>query len=103
MISEIQLMYVQTLFTELEIIDQLLSYDRPIHTFSRERQEISAKNQGFSRFEILLFWCLITVWIPFLAKMFDFIVYPIGALMLAFGLYKRKEEKITEPIDAEIN
>ena len=35
--------------------------------------------------------------------MFDFIVYPIGALMLAFGLYKRKEEKITEPIDAEIN
>ena len=35
--------------------------------------------------------------------MFDFIVYPIGGLLLTFGIYKRKEEKISEPIDAEIN
>ena len=35
--------------------------------------------------------------------MFDFIVYPIGALMLSFGIYKRKEEKSIEAIDAEIS
>ena len=35
--------------------------------------------------------------------MFDFIVYPLGALLLSFGLYKRKEEKSAEAIDAEIS
>ena len=35
--------------------------------------------------------------------MLDFIVYPLGALILAFGIYKKKEEKSVEPIDAEIN
>lgn len=35
--------------------------------------------------------------------LYDFIVYPIGALLLSFGLYKRKEEQSHEPIDAEIN
>ena len=33
----------------------------------------------------------------------DFIVYPIGAISLAFGIHKRKEEKSTETIDAEID
>jgi len=33
----------------------------------------------------------------------DFIVYPIGAISLAFGIYKKKEEKSVEPIDAELN
>ena len=35
--------------------------------------------------------------------MLDFMVYPLGALILAFGIYKRKEEKSVEPIDAELN
>ena len=35
--------------------------------------------------------------------MFDFIVYPIGALLLSFGLYKRKEEQSNAAIDAELN
>ena len=35
--------------------------------------------------------------------MLDFITYPIGALMLSFGLYKRKEDKSSEVLDAEIN
>ena len=35
--------------------------------------------------------------------MLDFMVYPLGALILAFGIYKKKEEKSAEPIDAELN
>jgi len=35
--------------------------------------------------------------------MLDFMVYPLGALILAFGIYKKKEEKSVEPIDAELN
>jgi hypothetical protein len=35
--------------------------------------------------------------------LYDFIVYPIGALLLSFGLYKRKEEQSHEAIDAELN
>ena len=35
--------------------------------------------------------------------MLDFMVYPLGALILSFGIYKRKEEKSVEPIDAELN
>lgn len=35
--------------------------------------------------------------------MLDFMVYPLGALILAFGFYKKKEEKSAEPIDAELN
>ena len=30
----------------------------------------------------------------------DFIIYPLGALCLVFGLYKRKDEKMGESIDA---
>ncbi|MBL6885570.1 hypothetical protein N9M86_03830 [Euryarchaeota archaeon] len=30
----------------------------------------------------------------------DFIIYPIGALCLVFGLYKRKDEKMGESVDA---
>ena len=44
-------MYFQKLFTELQNLAPLLRYDpsklAPIRSFSRERQEISAKNQGF--------------------------------------------------------
>lgn len=35
--------------------------------------------------------------------MLDFMVYPLGALILAFGIFKKKEEKSAEPIDAELN
>jgi len=35
--------------------------------------------------------------------MLDFIVYPIGAIMLAFGLYKRKQNQSAEVMDAELN
>ena len=37
------------------------------------------------------------------STMLDFITYPIGALMLAFGLYKRKEDKSNEVLDAELD
>ena len=51
MISKIQLIHFQRLFTELKNLDPLLRYDpsklAPIRYSSRERQEISAKNQGF--------------------------------------------------------
>ena len=30
----------------------------------------------------------------------DFIIYPLGALCLVFGLYKRKDEKMGESVDA---
>ena len=35
--------------------------------------------------------------------MLDFMFYPLGALILSFGIYKKKEEKSVEPIDAELN
>ena len=44
-------MYFQKLFTELKNLAPLLRYDPSklalTRSFSRERQEISAKNQGF--------------------------------------------------------
>ena len=33
----------------------------------------------------------------------DFLPYPIGAISLAFGIHKRKEEKSTDAIDAELD
>jgi len=33
----------------------------------------------------------------------DFLPYPIGAISLAFGIHKRKEEKTEDVIDAEID
>ena len=71
-------MYFQKLFTELKNLAPLFRYDPSklalILSLSRESQEISAKTK-ILRFEILLFWRLITAGITYFAKWSDFIVY----------------------------
>ena len=79
MLFRIQLMYFQKLFTELKNIDSLLRYNlsklAPIRTFFTRTSGNFSQKLRFSHFEILLFWLLLTLRIPFLAKVSDFIRY----------------------------
>ena len=79
MLFRIQLMYFQKLFTELKNIDSLLRYNlsklAPIRTFFTRTSGNFSQKLRFSHFEILLFWLLLTLRIPFLAKLSDFIRY----------------------------
>ena len=79
MLFRIQLMYFQKLFTELKNIDSLLRYNlsklAPIRTFFTRTSGNFSQKLRFSHFEILLFWLLLTLRIPFSAKLSDFIHY----------------------------
>ena len=79
MLFRIQLMYFQKLFTEFKNIDLLLRYNlsklAPIRTFFTRTSGNFSQKLRFSHFEILLFWLLLTLRIPFLAELSDFIRY----------------------------
>ena len=74
---KIQLMYFQKLFTEFENLDLLLSYNpsklAPIRPFFTRTSGNFGQKRRFSHFEILLFWLLLALGIPFLAKFLSFI------------------------------
>ena len=77
MLFKIQLMYFQKLFTELKNIASLLRYNlsklAPVRIFCTRTSGNFSQKLRFSYFEIQLFWLLLTLGIPFLARLLSFI------------------------------